>query len=88
MNGVLNLLCGGLGNICMRNIPPHTNTKAKRVPTLVKSITTFISKNKAGIATTTPVRIVEKEGVLNLGCMREKIGGNKPSRLILIHIRG
>src|SRR5687768_8114502 len=41
-----------------------------------------------GIATKNPVKIVENEGVLYFGWIRENILGNKPSRLILIQILG
>src|SRR5437868_7236004 len=80
---------GGLsGFFCNTNIPPHTNTNANNVPMLVSAITTFRFINNAGIPTTKPVKIVEKDGVLYLGCILEKILGSKPSLLILIHIRG
>jgi hypothetical protein len=45
-------------------------------------------KNKAGIATTKPVTTVAYDGVLYFGALFENRFGNKPSRLILIQIRG
>ena len=69
-------------------MPPQTRTNANKVPMLVSEITNSRFKNNAGIATTNPVNIVEKEGVLKRGCMVEKIFGNRPSRLIASQIRG
>src|SRR5882757_8263697 len=86
--GTLNFDNGLLGILSSTNIPPQTNTNAKRVPILVSESTVSKFKNKAGIATSKPVNIVEKEGVLNLGCNLENIFGKSPSRLMLIHIRG
>jgi len=62
--------------------------KANKVPMLLRSTTSLRFMNNAGIATTTPVIMVENEGVLKRGWTREKIGGSNPSRLILIQIRG
>ena len=52
--------------------------KANRVPILVRSVTKVRFSIMAGMPTTSPVMMVAKEGVLNLGWMREKIFGNKP----------
>ena len=46
--------------------PIHTSTKANKVPILVRDNTVLKFKNKAGIATKKPVRMVEKDGVPNL----------------------
>ena len=73
---------------CNTNTPPQTNTKANKVPILHKSVTIFKFMNNAGIATTNPTTMVAKEGVLYLGCTIENFFGNKPSRLMLIQIRG
>jgi hypothetical protein len=61
---------------------------AKRVPITPRSVTSVRFMNSAGIATTIPVRMVENHGVLNLGCIDEKIFGRSPSRLMAIHRRG
>jgi hypothetical protein len=71
-----------------KSTPPHTSTKANKVPILVRLVTSVRFKNKAGIATTNPVTIVANDGVWNLGWMRENAFGNKPSRLMLIQMRG
>ena len=49
------------------NTPPQTNTKANKVPILVKSSTKFSSVKKIGIPTTNPVTIVANPGVLYFG---------------------
>ena len=67
MNGTLNLDSGLSILVCKTNTPPQTNTKANKVPILVNASTTSRFKNKAGIATTSPVRIVEKDGVPKRG---------------------
>ena len=72
----------------MYNTPAHTNMKAKNVPTLVKSTKKSILKNSAGTATIKPATTVAKEGVLYFGCMVAKRLQSKPSRLMVIHIRG
>src|SRR5690242_12241054 len=45
-----------------KRTPPQTNTKANKVPILVKSVTSVRLRNKAGIATNNPVIIVAKDG--------------------------
>ncbi len=65
--GTLNFESGRLGCFCKTKTPAHTNTKANNVPMLVSAKTVLRFKNKAGIATTNPVKIVEKEGVLYFG---------------------
>ena len=88
MYGVLNFEGGALGSIRNFKTPPHTKQNANKVPAEQISVTIFISTKNMGIATNKPVIIVEKDGVLYLGCIFEKAGGNNPSRLILIQIRG
>lgn len=77
-----------LGPLSRNNTPAHTSINANNVPMLVRSVTHTRFKNKEGTATMIPVNIVEKAGVLNLGCIFENRGGNRPSLLILIHILG
>src|SRR5690606_27079324 len=72
----------------MYNTPAQTNIKAKNVPTEVKSTKKSILKNNAGIATTKPVTIVANDGVLYLGWIVANFFHNKPSRLIVIQMRG
>ena len=79
------VVVGILGNI---NTPADTSTKANRVPILVRSVIRELCMNNEGTATSTPVTIVAKDGVWNLGCTFEKILGSNPSRLILIQILG
>ena len=55
--GTLNLLSGLSFLCCNTSTPPQTNTKAKRVPILVKESTSPRFRNKAGTATTNPVRL-------------------------------
>ncbi len=86
--GTLNLEAGLFFCFSRTRMPPQTKTKANKVPILVNANTTSRLRNRAGIATNRPVRIVENEGVLYLGWRREKIAGSKPSRLILIQILG
>jgi hypothetical protein len=86
--GVLNLDGGAVGSIRNLSTPPHTSIKANSVPAEQISVTMFISTKNMGIATKKPVKTVEKEGVLYLGCILEKALGNKPSRLMLIQMRG
>lgn len=89
MYGILNfpfsLAAVFLGNT---NIPPQTNTKANKVPMLVKSYTNFGVTKNIGIPTTKPVISVENAGVWYFGCISENFFGNNPSLLIAIHIRG
>ena len=56
-------------SLCGESIktPPHTSTKANKVPILVKSKTKFSSVKNIGIPTTKPVTIVAKLGVLYFG---------------------
>src|SRR5215510_8982307 len=61
---------------------------ANNVPMLVRSVTSVRFMNNEGIATTSPVMMVENHGVLKRGWMAEKIGGSNPSRLIDIQMRG
>ena len=49
------------------NTPPQTNTKANKVPILVRSVTSVRLTNNAGTPTTIPVKMVEKDGVLYFG---------------------
>src|SRR5689334_2441871 len=70
------------------NTPPQTRTNANNVPMLVRSVTSTRFINSDGMATTNPATIVENHGVLNRGWIEENIGGNNPSRLIDIQIRG
>src|SRR5215203_5708407 len=86
--GTLNFESGLLGERCRTRTPAQTITKAKRVPILVNANTVLKFRNKAGTATTNPVKMVANEGVLYLGCRRENILGNNPSRLMLIQILG
>ena len=65
--GTLNLDSGLFGCFCSTITPAQTNTNANKVPMLVNANTISRFKNKAGTATTNPVKIVEKEGVLYLG---------------------
>src|SRR5690606_16390149 len=53
--------------LSMYRTPPQTNINAKKVPTEVKSTKKSILKKSAGTATTIPVTMVAKEGVLYLG---------------------
>jgi len=48
-------------------IPPQTNIKANKVPILVRSVTSDKFIKREGIATTNPVKRVEKEGVRYFG---------------------
>ena len=86
--GTLNLDCGLSGIFCKTRIPPHTKTNANKVPILVSESTVLKFRNNAGTATSTPVNMVEKEGVRNFGWSFENIFGKSPSRLMLIHMRG
>ena len=79
------MLADNLGNI---NTPKQTNTKANKVPILVRSVTVLIDINKAGTPTNIPVTMVANVGVPNLGCILENFFGNNPSLLILIQILG
>src|SRR5690606_27816159 len=88
INGTLYLDSTLTALLSITNIPAHTNTKAKSVPILVSANTKSRLRNKAGMPTTNPVSIVEKDGVLNFGCILENILGNNPSLLMLIHILG
>src|SRR5687768_1785635 len=86
--GVLNLGLGAFGSCSSFNTPPHTRQKANNVPAEQISVTIDISTKKIGIATMMPVMIVEKPGVLNFGCTLANAGGSRPSRLMLIQMRG
>src|SRR5690554_2424864 len=87
IKGTLNFVFGLSFLLSKTKIPAHTNINANSVPMLVSANTNSRFKNNAGIPTTKPVSMVENEGVLNFGCILENTFGNKPSRLILIHIR-
>ncbi len=63
-------------------------TAVEKVPTLVRSTKKSILKNKAGIATIIPVMMVAKDGVLYLGWIVANLFQSKPSRLMVIQIRG
>jgi len=64
--------------LLMISIPLQTTTKAKRVPILVRSVTSVRFINRAGMATTSPVTMVAKEGVLYFGWILEKAFGSRP----------
>ena len=49
------------------NTPPHTKTKAKMVPMLVKSRTKPSLVKRIGTPTINPVIMVANDGVLNFG---------------------
>src|SRR3974377_1169668 len=55
---------------------------------LLRSITSLRFRKSAGMATSSPVTTVAKDGVRYFGWMREKMGGSNPSRLMLIQMRG
>jgi hypothetical protein len=66
--GILNLGFSSPASLAgSKSTPPHTSTNANRVPILVRSVTSVRFRKRAGTATTKPVRIVEKDGVLYLG---------------------
>src|SRR3546814_10243347 len=88
MYGVLNFPRGASGSVWIRRTPAQTSVKAKRVPILQRSATMYMFINSTGIATTKPVTMVAKEGVLKRGWIREKDRGSSPSRLMLIQMRG
>lgn len=67
IKGVLNLDCGALGFMRSLSTPAHTKQKANKVPAEQIFVTKFISTKNIGTATKIPVKIVEKEGVLNFG---------------------
>ena len=88
INGVLNFPLGMSVLFCKIKTPPQTSTNANKVPIEHKSVTMVKFMNKAGTATTNPTTMVANEGVLYFGCTFENRLGNKPSRLMLIHMRG
>ena len=81
-------LCCPANSFSFTSTPAQTIVNANSVPITDRSVTSDRFMNNAGIATTSPVRIVENQGVRNFGWIDEKIFGSSPSRLIAIHRRG
>ena len=67
--------------------PRDTSTNANRVPIFDKSAASLMAKIPDGMPTTNPAIHVEIWGVLNLGCTRENIFGNRRSRDMAYHMR-
>ena len=62
--------------------PPHTITKARRVPIETSSPRRPIGKRPAKNAATVPVTIVVTYGVRKRGWTRPNVAGKSPSRAI------
>ena len=80
---------GASGRRCRRmSTATQTMTKANRVPMLASSTTSSMLSSAAGMATRKPVSTVAWEGVLNFSCTLPNQGASRPSRLMLMKIRG
>ena len=90
-NGTHGVLNGrGVSGCVLRkkSIPPHTITKAKRVPILTNSPNMLIGSAPAMMAAAPPVMMVVIYGVLKRLCTLEKDFGKSPSFDIAKKMRG
>src|SRR6185437_3498937 len=71
-----------------RTTPADTSTNANNVPICVRSTTSEMFAKAENVATNTPVRIVQKDDVVYLGCTFAMTGGSRPTRAIEKKMRG